>query len=201
MGFQEAFQVGKKYLRLPTGRKGPIGNPHPPFKSSKPQGFPGHPGGRLYSMAKDNLPPMPKEEVGPFGAEKEALLLTGRKERESDLPGWGNRSDLPKIPIDQKFLNSFPERKKAELRECSRGSEGLKPDHGAEDQIAVVFSLTRRLLSKTEPPLDSRLIRDKDRLERALGKIHPRLPISIRLILWKKRYIQFMLDNRERLIP
>jgi hypothetical protein len=201
MRFQQALQAGKKYLRLPTGRKDPIRNQHPPSKGLKPEGFTGHPGGGLYSMAKDNLQPMPKEEVGPSGAEKKALLLTGGKERESDLPEWGNRSGFPKIPTDQRFLNSFPERKKAELRECSRGSEGLKPDHGAEDQIAVVFSLTRRLLSKTEPPLDSRLIRDEDRLERALGKIHPRLPISIRLILWKKRYIQLMLDNRERLIP
>jgi hypothetical protein len=193
MGLQEAFQVGKKYLRLPTGRKGPIGNQHPPFKSLKPKGFPGHPGGRLSSM--------PKEEVGPSGAGEKALLLTGRKERESDLPEWENRSGFPKISTDQKLLNSFPGRKNAELRECSRGSEVPKPDHGAEDQIAVVFSLTRTLLSKTTAPLDARLIRNDDWLERALGKIHPRLPISIRLILWKKRYIQFMLNNRERLIP
>jgi hypothetical protein len=201
MRFQQALQAGKKYLRLPTGRKDPIRNQHPPSKGLKPEGFTGHPGGGLSSMAKDNLPPMPKEEVGRSGAEKGAFLITQRKESESDLPEWGNRSDFPKIPTDQRFLNSFPERKKAELREFSRASEGLKSDHGAEDQIAVVFSLTRRLLSKTEPPLDSRLIRDEDRLERALGKIHPRLPISIRLILWKKRYIQLMLDNRERLIP
>ncbi len=201
MRFQEAFQAGKKYLRLPTGRKNPIRNQHPPSKSLKPEGFTGHPGGGLYSMAKDNLPPMPKEEVGPFGAEKKALLPSGRKERKSDLPEGGNRSGFPKIPTDQKLLNSFPGRKHAELRECSRSAEVPKLDSGAEDQIAVVFSLTRKLLSKTEPRLDSRLIRDEDRLERALGKIHPRLPISIRLILWKKRYIQFMLDNRERLIP
>ncbi len=200
MRFQEAFLAGKKYLRLPTGRKDPIRNQHPPSKSLKPEGFTGHPGGGLYSMAKDNLPPMPKEEVGPFGAEKKALLPSGRKERKSDLPEGGNRG-FPKIPTDQKLLNSFPGRKHAELRECSRSAEVPKLDSGAEDQIAVVFSLTRKLLSKTEPRLDSRLIRDEDRLERALGKIHPRLPISIRLILWKKRYIQFMLDNRERLIP
>jgi hypothetical protein len=119
----------------------------------------------------------------------------------SPLPEQGYRSGSPKLPIDQKLLNSFSGRKNAELREYSRGSEVPKPDHGAEDQIAEVFSLTRRLLSKTEPPLDSRLIRDEVRLEKALGKIHPRLPISIRFILRKKRYIQFMLDNRERLIP
>ena len=152
-----------------------------------------HPAGGLY--------PMPKEEVGPSGAGKKTLLLAGRKERESDLPEGGNRSAFPKIPPDQKLLNSFPGRKNAELRECSRGFEVPKPDNGAEDQIAVVFFLTRKLLSKTAPPLDTRLIRDDDRLERALGKVHPRLPISIRLVLRKKRFIQFMMDNRERLIP
>jgi hypothetical protein len=144
---------------------------------------------------------MPKEEGSPSGAEKKALLPSGRKERKSDLPEGGNWSGFPKNSTDQKLLNSFPGRKHAELRECSRGSEVPKPDNGAEDQIAVVFFLTRKLLSKTAAPLDTRLIRDDDRLERALGKIHPQLPISIRLILRKKRYIQFMLDNRERLIP
>ncbi len=201
MRFQEAFQVGKKYLRLPTGRKHPIRNQHPPSKSLKPEGFKGHPGGGLYSTAQDNLPSMPREEVGPSGAEKMAFLLTGRKQRESNLPEWGNRSGFPLVPTDQRLLNSFPERKKAELRECSRDSEVPKPDRGAEDQVAAVFSLTRRLLSKADPPLDARLIRDDDRLKRALGKIHPQLPISIRLILRKKRYIQFILDSRERLIP
>jgi len=201
MGFQEAFQLGKKYLRLPTGRKAPIRNQHPPSKSVKPGGFTDHPGGGLYSLARDNFLPMAKEESGPSGAEKGALLPSGRKERKSDLPEGGNRSGFAKISTDQKLLNSFPGRKHAELREFSRGSEVPKPDNGAEDQIAVVFFLTRKLLSKTAAPLDTRLIRDDDRLERALGKIHPRLPFSIRLILRKKRYIQFMLDNRERLIP
>jgi len=201
MTFQEAFQVGKKYLRLPTGRKAPLQNQHPPSKSVMPGGYTGHPGGGLSSMARDNFLPMPKEEGGPSGAGEKFLLLSGRKERESDLPEWGNPLGFPKIPADQKLLNSFPGRKNAELRECSRDSEVPEPDHGAEDQIAVVFFLTRKLLSKTAGPLDSRLIRDDNRLARALGKIHPRLPISIRLILRKKRYIQFMLDNRERLIP
>jgi hypothetical protein len=193
MGFQEAFQVGKKYLRLPTGRMGLFGNQHPPSKVFKPRGFPAHPGGRLTSM--------PKEEAAPSAAGKKTLVLTGRNEKESDLPAWENRSGFPKISTDQKLLNSFPRRKNAELRECSRGSEVPKPDHGAEDHIAVVFSLTRTLLAKTAAPLDARLIRNDDWLEKALVKIHPRLPISTRLILWKKRYIQFMLNNRERLIP
>ncbi|NWF55483.1 MAG: hypothetical protein HXY45_11900 [Syntrophaceae bacterium] len=66
--------------------------------------------------------------------------------------------------------------------------------------MALVFFLTRNLLSRIAAPVDTRLIRDSDRLEKALEKIHPRLPISIRLILRKKRYIQFMLENRERLV-
>ena len=146
MGFQEAFQVGKKYLRLSTGPKVPIRKQNPPSKKLKPGGFMGN-------------------------------------------------------PIDQRLLNSFLERKNAELKECSRDSEPAKPDNGAEDQIAVVFFLTKKLLSKTEAPLDARFIRDGVRLEKALGKVYPRLPISIRLALGKKRYVQFMLHNRERLIP
>lgn len=201
MRFQEAFQVGKKYLRLPTRRKAPIQNQHPPSKSVMPGRFMDHPGGGFYSLARNNFLPMPKEEGGPSGAGEKVLLFSGRKEREGDLPEGGNRSGFPEISTDQKLLNSFPGRKHAELRECSRDSEVPKVDNRAEDQIAVVFFLTRKLLSKTAAPLDSRLIRDDVRLERALGKIHPRLPISIRFILRKKRYIQFMLDNRERLIP
>ncbi len=181
MGFQEALKVGKKYLRVPKTHKGSIRYQHPPSKDLKPEGFTDHPGGGLYPIAKDSSLPMPRGEVSP-------------------IPEKANRSAFPRVSTDQKLLNSFPRRKNAELREYSRGSEVPKPDHGAEDQIAVVFSLTRTLLAKTAAPLDARLIRNDDWLERALGKIHPRLPISIRLILWKKRYIQFMLNNRERLI-
>lgn len=201
MGFQGAFQLGKKLLRLPAGRKVPMRNQQPPPKSSNPGGFMVHPSERLSSLAKDNLLPAPKEIVGPSGPKKRGLLRAGRKGDESGPPEVGNRSTFPKVPADQKLLNSFPGRKNAELRECSRRSEVPKPGLEAEEQMAVVFFLTRKLLSKTATPLDNRLIRDDDRLERALGEVHPRLPMSVRLVLRKKRYIQFMLDNRERLIP
>jgi hypothetical protein len=145
VGFQEAIQIGKRYLRLSPGQKAPIRKQHPPFKGSK----------------------------------EENLL--------------GNS-------INQRLLNSFPGRKITELKECSRRSGDPNPENEAEDQMALVFFLTRNLLSRIAAPVDTRLIRDSDRLEKALEKIHPRLPISIRLILRKKRYIQFMMENRERLV-
>ncbi len=145
MGFQEAIQVGKRYLRLSPGQKAPIRKQHSPSKGSK-------------------------------------------------------QGDLLGISIDQRLLNSFPGRKITELKECSRRSEDPKPENEAEDQMALVFFLTRNLLSRIAAPVDTRLIRDHDRLEKALEKIHPRLPISILLILRKKKYIQFMLENRERLV-
>jgi hypothetical protein len=160
-----------------------------------------HSTGRLSSLAKDTLLPEPKEKVRPSGRKKRSLLRAGRKGDESGPPEMGNRSAFPKVPADQRLLNSFPGRKNAELRECSRRSEVPNLGLEAEEQMAVVFFLTRKLLSKTATPLDNRLIRDDDRLERALGEVHPRLPMSVRLVLRKKRYIQFMLDNRERLIP
>jgi len=122
-------------------------------------------------------------------------------ENEKDIQEGGNRSALPKIPADLKLLNSFPGRKNAEMRECSRGTEIPKPDHRTGDQIALLFFLTRKLLLKTAEPLNSGLIQDDDRLESALGRIHSRLPFSVRLGMRKKRYIRFMLDNRERLLP
>ncbi len=201
MGFQAAFQLGKKYLRLPSGRKGPIRNQHPPSKSSKPGEFMVHPAGGPSPKAKVNFLLMLKKEVASWGAEKKDLQMIGRKERGSGLQEGGNQATFPKIPTDQRLLNSFPERKNAELREYSRDAEVPKQGLEAEQQMAVVFFLTRKLLSKTAAPLDYRLIRDDNRLERALEKVHPQLPISVRLVLRKKRYIRFMLDNRERLIP
>jgi len=201
MGFQGAFQLGKKLLRLPAGRKVLRRNQQPPPKSSNAGGLMVHPAGRLSSRAKDDLLPAPKEIVKPSGLKKRGLLKPGRKGDESSPPETGNRTAFPKLPPAQKLLNSFPGRKNAELRECSRRFEVPNPDFEAEEQMAVVFFLTRKLLSKTATPWDNRLIRDDDRLERALGEVHPRLPMSVRLVLRKKRYIQFMLDNRERLIP
>ena len=101
----------------------------------------------------------------------------------------------------QRLLDSFPMRKNAELREFVRDSKIQERDLPADDPLAEVFALTRKLLSKTAGILNFRLLKDDDLLESALGKVHPHLPFSIRLVLWKKRFIQFMLDHRERLIP
>jgi len=92
-------------------------------------------------------------------------------------------------------------RKNAELREFVRDSEIQERDHPADEPLAEVFALTRKLLSKTAGILNFRMLKDDDFLGRALEEVHSHLPFSIRLILWRKRFIQFMLDHRERLIP
>jgi hypothetical protein len=100
----------------------------------------------------------------------------------------------------QRLLDSFPMRKNAELSEFVRYSEIQERNHPADDHLAEVFALTRKLLSKTAGILNFRLLKEDDFLETALEEVHSHLPFSIRLVLWKKRFIQFMLDHRERLI-
>jgi len=120
---------------------------------------------------------------------------------ESHLERRKNGSIHWGIGSVQRLLDSFPMRKNAELREFVRDSKIQERDLPADDPLAEVFALTRKLLSKTAGILNFRLLKDDDLLESALGKVHPHLPFSIRLVLWKKRFIQFMLDHRERLIP
>jgi len=72
---------------------------------------------------------------------------------------------------------------------------------GDGDNLREVFALTRRLLIDKVGPLNDRLVQDDALLEKALGKVHKFLPLPVRLILWKKRYIQFILTNRDRLTP
>jgi hypothetical protein len=100
----------------------------------------------------------------------------------------------------QRLLDSFPMRKNAELREFVRYSKTPERDHPEDEPLAEVFALTRKLLSKPAGILNFRLLRNDDWLRKALEKVHSQLPFSIRLILWRKRFIQFMLDHRERLI-
>jgi len=101
----------------------------------------------------------------------------------------------------QRLLDSFPMRKNAELREFVRYSETREQDHPEDEPLAEVFALTRKLLSKTAGILNFRLLREDDFLETALEEVHSHLPFPIRLVLWKKRFIQFMKDHRDRLIP
>jgi hypothetical protein len=100
----------------------------------------------------------------------------------------------------QRLLDSFPMRKNAELREFVRYSKTPEIDHPEDEPLAEVFALTRKLLSKTAGILNLRLLKNDDWLGKALEKVHSQLPFSIRLILWRKRFIQFMMDHRERLI-
>ena len=102
---------------------------------------------------------------------------------------------------DQKLLESFRMRKNAEWKEYWKCSEISNFPDGVEDKIREVFALTRRLLVKTVGAVNAGFIQNDLLLEKALGKVHKRLPLPIRLILWKKRYIQFILANRERLFP
>ena len=101
----------------------------------------------------------------------------------------------------QRLLDSFPMRKNAELREFVEYSKTQEKDHPEDKPLEEVFALTRKLLSKTAGILNFRLLKKDDFLETALEEVHSHLPFSIRLVLWKKRFIQFMLDHRDRLIP
>jgi hypothetical protein len=131
--------------------------------------------------------------------------MRNRKEQrmgeEKDLERRENGSIHRGIGSVQRLLNSFPMRKNAELREFVRYSKTQEKDHPEDEPLAEVFALTRKLLSKTAGILNFRLLKQDDFLETALEEVHSHLPFSIRLVLWKKRFIQFMKDHRERLIP
>jgi len=120
---------------------------------------------------------------------------------EKDLERRKNGPIHRGIGSVQRLLDSFPMRKNAELREFVRYSKTHGKDHPEDEPLAEVFALTRKLLSKTAGILNFRLLKEDDFLETALEEVHSHLPFSIRLVLWKKRFIQFMKDHRERLIP
>ena len=115
-----------------------------------------------------------------------------------DGKNWSNHG--PAGP-DQRLLESFRTKKNAEWKECWRRSEISHLPDGDEDQVGEVFTLTRSLLTDALGPLNDRVIRNEALLEEALGKIHRRLPMPVRIILRKKRYIEFILTHRERLLP
>lgn len=102
---------------------------------------------------------------------------------------------------DQRLLDSFRMRKNAEWRECWKRDEILNLPYGNEEKLREVFALTRRLLSDAVGRVSDRLIRDDSLLESALVEVHKRLPLPVRLILPKKRYIELLMANRERLLP
>jgi hypothetical protein len=137
------------------------------------------------------------EDPVPFAAYPAEGILrreTGPREIPGQLPD-------PGAAALRRLLDSFPVRKNAELAEGVRRSEWPEPEARGQGPMGEVFVLTKKILSKILGPLNWRLLRDPEVLETALGKVHPRLPISFRLILRRKEYIRFMLDHRERLVP
>ncbi len=108
----------------------------------------------------------------------------------------------PQPSAVQRLLDSFLVRKNAELTsyvERAGFDEPVRDQTG--DPMREIFALTKKFLAKILGPLNLRLIRDPESLEKALERVHPQLPITCRLFLRKKEYIQFMMDHRERLVP
>ena len=133
--------------------------------------------------------------------EKISFLVSFPKEKQTDGKDGTKKSDYRLAADDQRLLESFRMRKNIERKENCRKSEISNVSNRDEEQLQEVFSLTRRLLVNSAGPLNDRFIQNDTLLERALGKVHKHLPLPVRLALWKKKYIQFILTNRERLIP
>ncbi len=105
-----------------------------------------------------------------------------------------------RLPPDLQLLESFRVRKNIEWKEDWKRSEISDSPIDPDGQVAEVFALTKKLLQKTLGPLDENIVEDDSLLEKALREVHGRLPFPIRIVIWKKRYTQFILANRERLI-
>jgi hypothetical protein len=130
-----------------------------------------------------------------------SFLVNFPQEKESDSRDGTKKSAHRLAMADQRLLESFRMRKNAECKESWRRSEISNFPDGDGDNLREVFALTRRLLINNVGPLNDRLVQDDALLEKALGKVHKFLPLPVRLILWKKRYIQFILTNRDLLTP
>ncbi len=128
------------------------------------------------------------------------VVRGGAGEREAFNGCGSKRAAYLQAAAGEKLLKSFKTRKKAEWEEDWKRSES-QGSEDEEDTLREVFTVTRNELVRMLGPLNERSLGDDSLLERALEKIHKRLPLPIRVIFWKKRYIQFILDNRERLIP
>lgn len=194
MDFIKAFRTRKKDLRARKehrgkGRKGnfPSSNHHPgPLVIYSLDSRLGKAGGPNPSRA--------------FESNREASTFRPGQENEGDNGGRENSLDPRGIFVNQKLLESFPRRKNAELKEFYGSSPKSAFSDGWEEHFDELFALTRRLLRNTAKPLSRGLIRDDLYLGKALSEVHKRLPLSIRLIMRKKRYIEFCLAYRERLM-
>jgi len=121
-------------------------------------------------------------------------------ERKTRDEGGAERAAHLRAGADEKLLESFRTRKNAELEEQWKRSEYSQFPGDGEGTLRELFVLTRIHLASVIGPLNERSLMDDTKVGQALERIHRRLPLPIRLIFWKKRYVQFMLDNRDRLI-
>ncbi len=149
----------------------------------------------------------PRGAVPGSPGERENTARTNREGPRGRLSlpeAWVNGSGPDKewlgSQAGQKLIESFRVPKSAERKEHWNRSEISLFPKDVERETSEVFVLTRKLLTQTLGPLNPPIISDDSLMEKALGRIYSRLPIPIRLALWKKRYIQFILANRERLI-
>jgi hypothetical protein len=133
------------------------------------------------------------------------MLFTGteafsERGKGAGIREGGNGIGLPTF-ADKRLLESFPVRKNAELKEYFKKSEISDLPDEIEDRLNEIFALTRSLLRSTVGPLNTGFIQNDVLLEKALWKVHGLLPLPMRLIVGKKRFIQLLLDNRDHLIP
>jgi len=196
MRFQEAFELGKRYFWPFRARKKAGANGNPPPES--PNSLRVYPAKGIINQLGEFAHGADRREASFPGAGRIALLMAGR--RETDLGEFEDGAARRERSAVQKLLDSFPIRKNVEWNEYFRRAGICDLQDHAEHPMEEIFVLTKKILSKILGPLDFRVIRDVELLESALEKVHPQLPISFRLILRKKRYIEFMMDNRERLV-
>lgn len=171
------------------------------FKNPKPgernpstlRGSGGKTSGSLQILTNDPKTISEKEEI--------SFPVQSKPEGETGLREDGNGLAYQSTMANKKLLESFTIRKIAELKECSRYSEISSFPDGVEDPLKEIFALTRRLLRSTVGPLNTAFIQNDLLLEKALWKVHGLLPLSTRLIIGRKRFIELFLDNREHLLP
>ena len=146
---------------------------------------------------------MRKTDLRPAVSEKgkNPILVSFPREKQGGGKDVTKKSNYSLAAADRRLLESFWTRKNVEREENCRKSEISNVPAGDEEGLREVFSLTRRLLVDSAGPLNDRFIQNDTLLEKALGTVHKHLPLPVRLGLWKKKYIQFILTNRERLIP
>ncbi len=146
----------------------------------------------------------PRGPVANPPAEGARKNLESQKGRLSLPNAWANGAGLDKewlgSQAGQKLIESFRVPKSAERKEDWNRSEMSLFAKETDKETSEVFVLTRKLLTQALGPLNPTILSDDSVMKKALDKIYSRLPMPIRLALWKKRYIQFILADRERLI-